>query len=257
MKSCLSISLVLMLTMGTVFADDNKYGERDPLQDFDRELRIALSEQNPTATAVLTRFPFRVNYPDGSSILLTNAQALITRFAEIFPPKVRSAILDQKEPKVMGEKGVMYGRGVLWVKKMWQTPYSEQSEAVKILTYGIDVVNLPDKGTEIKNRSSMLEFTCNTMKHRVVIDSDATGKVRYRSWNKPHFVTDKPDMDISPGVRDILGTAPCSIYQWKFRKGDAEFVVEECGLCGCGLSDARGTLEVSVAGKLQQTWWCY
>jgi len=219
MKRYIILSL-LLLFIGAVFADDNKNAERDPLIEFDRELRKALSEQNPTATAMLMHFPFQVNYPDGSSISLINAQALLTRFAEIFPPKVRSAVLDQKEPEVMGEQGIVYGHGVLWVKKILQTPYNEQQDAEKTIKYGIDVVNLPDKGVAIKNSSSKLEFTCDTMKHRIVIDSDVTGKIRYRSWNKLHWVTDNPDMEISHGVRDVLGTAPCSIYQWTFNKGD-------------------------------------
>ena len=248
MNKYIFISLLAL----SLFCSDLFAAEQTLLQEFDKNFKTAISEKNPTALAMLVHFPLRVNYPDGSSISLNNAQAITSRFAEIFQPTVCSTVLEQKEPEVMGERGIIYGHGVIWIKQIQRSSYNNQDDSGQKY-YGIETVNLPDA----INRSAKLEFTCDTNKHHVVIDSTADGNIHYRSWNKPHFINDKPDMEIFSGVRDISGTGVCSSNQWIFKKGDTEFKINESGLCGSEESDATGTLSVSVAGKPKQTWWCY
>ena len=73
--------------------------DKESFLAFDRELRYALSKQDPMVMSLLVGFPLRVN--DGAgSILVNDATALQARFEDVFPPKIRSAVLDHKVESV-------------------------------------------------------------------------------------------------------------------------------------------------------------
>ena len=121
------VTVVLVLLAGTpAFTGDSALGrscdltivgatDKQAFLRFDKELHTALSQQDVAATALLVRFPLRINYPDGSTILISNVKALQTRFTEAFPPTVRSAVIKQKADEVFcRDEGIMYGRGELW-----------------------------------------------------------------------------------------------------------------------------------------------
>jgi hypothetical protein len=218
---------------------------------FDKELRTALSRQDVAAMALLVRFPLRVNSFDGSSISLNNVEALQTRFAEVFPSTVRSAVLNQKPEDVFCKyTGIMYGHGEVWI---------EAVEGGATQRYRVMTINLPALDAErVSRKPTMLEFVCAAERHRVVIDSDGSGKVRYRAWNKPRFLADPPDMEVAAGTKSFEGTGPCAHAIWRFRKGNTEFVVSELGCAGGAVpTGATGDLEVSIDGRLQQRWWCW
>src|SRR6185312_1085859 len=59
---------------------------------FDKELRVALTKQDPVALAFLVRFPLRIN-DAGGTISIDDAAALKTHFQEVFRPAVRKEIL--------------------------------------------------------------------------------------------------------------------------------------------------------------------
>ena len=101
-------------------------------------------------------------------------------------------------------------------------------------------------------------FICDAEKHRVVVDSDLARKARYRAWNKPRSVTEKPDLEIASGTTRVEGTGLCGHSIWTFRKANTEFSINELGYTDASEpTGARGELEVSVAGKLEHRAWCY
>jgi hypothetical protein len=256
------VVLLLVLSTHVAFAGDTVLGgacdlavigasDKHAFLVFDKELRMALSRQDVAAMALLVRFPVRVNHADGSKISLNNAAALQTRFAEVFPPSVRSAVLNQKPEEIFCKyTGIMYGNGAVWI---------EAVEGAVTPRYRVTAINLPAVDTQTAaHKTSTLEYVCDAEKHRVVIDSDASGKVRYRAWNKPRFLTDHPDMEATAGTKSLEGTDACTQAIWSFRKGNTEFVVRELG-CTDGAEPAgtTGELAVLVDGRPQQRWWCW
>lgn len=219
---------------------------------FDQDLRTALSKQDAAATAMLVSFPLRINQ-DGGNFSLNNGAALQTRFAEIFPQQVRSAILNQNPETIhCNYQGINYGAGNVWVTIVGQ------GEAIR---YAIFVVNLPD--TDVGTRplgTPNIEFVCHAEKYHIMIDSDASGKVRYRAWDTTHSLTDVPDAEVPSGIKRYEGTGFCAHTYWTFTEGNTEFTVNELG-CFPDSSQppegARGQFSLSVAGKQQMTSWCY
>lgn len=216
---------------------------------FDRELRSSLSKQDAAVMALLVKYPLRIN-DDRGSYYLDDSGSLQSRFQEIFPPAVRDAVLKQgPETVACNSGGIMYGDGVVWVNP-------------KDHRYAIETVNLPGGTGLSKNQiAGRVEFVCDAEKHRVIVDTDASGAPHYRAWNKPRSLTEKPDMEISSGKKDYEGSGPCSYTIWTFTSGATKFVVH--GLGGCyedshqPPADARGRLEVSTPGKPDVSWWCH
>lgn len=224
--------------------------DKQAFLDFDRELRAALSTMDPSAIALLVRLPLRVNLPEGGAMELRDVRSLQARLAETWPAEVRSGVLNQKTGDFFcNYTGIMYGHGQVWVE-----PASESMAGA----YRVVVVNLPAaEGAERRPAAPALEFVCNAEKHRVVVDADGSGKLRYRSWNKPRLLAEVPDLEISPGTRRYDGTGPCVYATWTFKNSETEYSVSERGCPDYSVpSEATGELTVSTAGKLQQTWWC-
>jgi len=99
---------------------------------------------------------------------------------------------------------------------------------------------------------------CDAERVLIVRDTGPAGKVRYRSWNKPRFVTEKADLEIAPGSTSIEGTGPCSHSIWTFTRGAASYVVSEMGCMGGEEPPgARGELAVQVGETSTQRWCCF
>jgi hypothetical protein len=215
---------------------------------FDRELRSSFSRQDAAVMALLVKYPLRIN-DDRGSYYLEDAESLQSRFQEIFPRAVREAVVKQGPETVScTSSGIMYGDGVVWVN-----PKGDR--------YAVATVSLPEgthsSKTQIAHR---VEFVCDADKHRVIVDTEASGAPHYRAWNKPRSLTEKPDLEISKGKKDYEGSGRCAQIIWTFTSGVTKFVVEGPGGC-CEDShqppaDTRGRLEVSTAGKPAVSWWC-
>jgi hypothetical protein len=248
------ISLLLTLTAIAAFPQGADLGkscnlaavgatETKSFLAFDRELRAALSKQDTFTMAFLVKYPLRI-YDNRGGYSLNDPAALQSHFQEIFAASVHAAVMDQKpEDFFCNAEGVMYGRGDVWVDRT-------------AVGYAIKVINLPETGAA---PSSKIDFACNADKHRIVIDSQS-GAVRYRSWDRPHALSDKPDMEISTGKQGFEGTGPCAYQVWTFSRGATQYRVSGLGGCSHDPSqptDARGALEVTAAGKSLLKSWCY
>jgi hypothetical protein len=218
---------------------------------FDRELRGALSRQDAAAMAFLVHFPLHLNHPEGYSTSLDDPAALQALFAQAFPPEVRSAVLNQKPDSIKCDaNGIAYGNGEVWV-----TPLGKDRE----LRYKVKAVSLPGANREAsEQRAPRIVFVCDAEKHHVILDSVDNRTARYRAWNKPRAVTDKPDLELPSGKISWQGTNVCTYAIWQFAKGSTEYVVNSLGCTdGSEPAGAIGNLEVSEGGKLKQKWWCY
>jgi hypothetical protein len=234
----------------------NKEQWRDPdFEQFSRELIGALSRRDATAVALLTAFPLRLNFCDGSSVALENETALQNRFDEAFPAWLRSEVdklaKANDDSTVWGGDEVGIAHGLIWTKRVGRQHAAR---------YRVRIVNVcQDRGREQARSLPRLLYACETEKHRIVIDADKSDMPRYRAWNKPRFLPDPPDITMR-GTADILGTSGCAHSTWSFVQGKTRIAMEELK-CTAGTDgppdDARAQLVVLTDGKPQKMWWCY
>lgn len=219
---------------------------------FDRELRAALTGEDAVAMAFLVELPMRVNYPDGSAISLTNARSIQTRFDEVFPPALRSAVLNTKLEDIdCTTEGAMYGRGRIWV----QAASSSESTIYRIFT-----VNLLEATSSAKRGNGWsLDFACDTKTARIAIDSDANRSPRYRAWTKPRPLADPADIVITGGSEDFPGTGPCRYREWSFQNDTRRIVLGLVSPCAPDETYPPGaTAELTItAGEDVETYYCY
>jgi hypothetical protein len=214
---------------------------------FDRELREALSKQDAGMTALLVKYPLRIN-DDRGSYYLHDAASFGFRFQEVFTPAVREAVLKQRSDTIWcNSTGIMYGDGVVWVNQKGQG-------------YAIETVNQPLASGPPKRPMGAVEFVCDSEKHRVIVDLGANGVPRYRAWNKPRSFTEKPDMEIPDGKKEYEGSGSCRYFFWTFTSGSTKYRLDEPGGCFEDShqppTDSHGSLNVSVPGKPDVSWWC-
>lgn len=217
---------------------------------FDRELRIAITRQDAVALAFLVTFPLRVN-DTGGTISIDNAAALKMHFQDVFTPAVRTAILNEKFDDLgCNIEGIGYGLGVIWVNA------SDRGYAI----WSVNRDAVPPYPNTWK--TPKINYVCQTPTHRIVVETLTSGILRYRSWNKPRFVAGPPDLEILGGEGTVEGTDLCAVSVYTFKNGAAVYRVD--GALGCfGDSEpgppkaATGRLEVTVAGKPQVDSWCY
>ncbi|HEX9443257.1 MAG TPA: hypothetical protein VGA73_04015, partial [Candidatus Binatia bacterium] len=192
-------------------------------------------------------FPLRVNYPDGGALLVANPRALQTRLNEIFPPRSRAVILRQKTADIScDDRGIMYGTGELWV--------SGEGDGT-VVRYRLLSVNLRVPGGKWSVGHSGISFVCSTERLRAVVDTDASGRLRYRAWNRPRAPTDAPDLIVSGGTLRYEGSGVCSHSLWTFKKGTTEYVVSEEG-CTDKTEGANGAIDVFIGDEKKQTLSC-
>ncbi|QXW31446.1 hypothetical protein KXJ75_11025 [Aeromonas sanarellii] len=95
---------------------------------------------------------------------------------------------------------------------------------------------------EGKNGEALREFSCETAKHRILIDSTDNKSYRYRSWNKPKAISEKPDVELTDQrAWRPQGSGACSYTAWDFSRGNVNYLVFEPG--GCGEAPASGEPE--------------
>lgn len=231
------------------------FGEKDKhkFQAFDTTFRISLKNNDPATLVSVVEFPLRLNYAPGVSVSIDTPATLQAKFQEAFPLKVRDAVLNEDSTQVScGYDGVSYANGTVWVEDL--------GESTATANYFVIVVNLPqDPNAKLPSRKGRVDFVCNTGKHHIVVDEPEADKPRYRSWDTPHTVADKPDMQIDVGLYDYQGTGLCGHDVWEFKKGDIEFDVSGLGCYEDSSeppSGAKGELLILIKGDIKQRDWC-
>lgn len=211
---------------------------------FDHELRAALIRQDAAAMSFLVKFPLRVN-TDAGTILIPDAASLSGHFNDIFPTPVRDQILNTKAVDYVCryDEGIGYKAGVIWVD-------------VAKDNFSLTAVNVD---TSVGSPEPSLRFTCETDHHRIAIDEWPHGVLRYRSWNKPKPLTEKPDLELSGGKLIFQGTGICSTGEYEFESGNTVYDVSDGLGCtdGSEPKDSIGDLTISISGKEIVHAWCY
>lgn len=216
---------------------------------FDRELRSALTRRDATALALLVRFPLRVNDSSGT-ISIDDATALQSHFNDVFTPAVRKEVLDTPSDLDCSSEGVGYGRGVIWV--------NASDKGYAIWSVNRDAVP-PYPMTS--NHAPRLEYVCQTQSHRIVIDTVQGGDLRYRAWRKPRPITEAPDISLSSGKQRFEGTNVCAVPIYSFKNGDITYDVGAD--LGCFSDEnpppngATGDLTISRKDKVISREWCF
>lgn len=221
--------------------------DKSEFMRFDRDLRTALAHGDATATALLTQFPLRVNFPDDSHITLIDPATLQKQFDRVFTPELRDAVRKQKiEDLFCKYTGLDYADGGIWINLT-----GADDKQLRI-----DAVNVP--GARADEKASDIDLACSTKQFRIVID--ATGRpnaLRYRVWNLPRGVTEKPDLELT-GTRNYEGTSPCTHRIWHFKNGNAEYALSEPGCQqDAPPKNAAASLAVSINGELKLESWCF
>lgn len=218
--------------------------------EFNKELREAITRQDAVELAFLVTFPLRVNEA-GGTILLNDVGALKTHFQDVFTPAMRKEILSSDSGESdCGAEGIGYGRGVIWVHGTDRG-------------YSIWSVNRDATGPykEMYRRLPRIEFVCQTQTHRIVVDMMAGEVLRYRSWDKPRPVSGTPNIELLKGKDTFEGTNVCAVPIYTFQKGETTYSVE--GGLGCFAEsdnvpkDATGHLAVTVGERTLTEQWCY
>lgn len=217
---------------------------------FDSEFRAALTQQDAAIMSLLVQYPLRINDGRGSWYV-QDAESLQRRFQEIFPPALRSAVLADKITALscMGA-GVMYANGTVWVNLM----NSESKSPGR--RYLVESVNEPDGPETPRN----VRMSCQTARHRIVLDNGAGDAVRYRDWDTPRSLLEKPSLEIANGKETSEGTGACRHWVWTFDTGGATIVLQTIGCYEESSGPppgAHGQLSVSVKGHPDDLSWCF
>jgi len=256
-KLCVFLALTLLAT-SVVAADSGVGNERDAQEvapqsvaeflRFDRELRYAVERNDMARLALLVQFPLRVNFADRSQIMLRDPLTLQKQFARVFTPDLLKAVKAQAFDNLSGSfyNGVSYGNGGIWVNLAG----AEEKQ------FRIVAINVP--GNSPTAKAGDVELACSTKQFRIVIDSTADeSKARYRAWNLPRGLEEKPDIELV-GSRHFEGSGTCGHRVWQFKNANAEYVLSQPG-CGQDPPPERALadLQVLLDNRSQFVAWCF
>lgn len=210
---------------------------------FVAELQSALERSDPAAVALLTDFPLRVNTPDRTQYLIPDERALQRYFASAFPPELRARIRTIRDvaPERVGGEDFMLAHGLLWLTII------EHDDGPR---FRLKTVNVP--GREEPHWPT-LAMVCETPKHRIIIDLISAEQSRYRSWNLPRALTEKPDLELK-GQRTSEGTGACQHPQHVFESGKTRITAIQGG---CRKNEwPANTIVVEIDAVEVNAWGC-
>lgn len=210
---------------------------------FERELKRALADADPIATALLVSFPLRINLADGGRIDIGNAAALQTHFELAFPSSVRAAIVESDSRRGFIAGRFLMADGTLWLDRIDHGNGPRLRVAiVNVMRQGPSTVAYP-----------RLMYACETIKHRIVVEQTGAEEYRYRSWNLPAFPPATPSLQMT-GSASWEGTAECGHATYAFKRGDTRIDLSEPG---CGKNNwPEGQLTVTINDEPAGDWMC-
>lgn len=237
----LLLTVCLLLSAALAVAEDDPYPHVQRYQVFASDLKLALERADPAAVALLTQFPLTVNLPGQTSLSIPNARTLQARFGEVFPAALRQRVQGvDLVPDPMGER-FMLANGLLWAEIV------EHGNGPR---FRLSTVNVPGDAAAAWPQLLMV---CETPKHRIIIEQTGEEQSRYRSWNLPRALTEKPDLEMS-GVSSYEGTGECRHPVHTFERGDTRIVVSAGG---CREDEwPENDVVVEVKGKVAGEWGC-
>jgi hypothetical protein len=260
----LILLLALALPARVAFAGDTVLGESCDLKsvfevtdkqgflDFDASLRAALKNGDPSALSLLVKFPLGLQDADGSSLAITDAATLQSKFDLAFPQTVRDAILKLKPSDFWcNYVQAFYNSDGVQVN-------IEQVKVGEAKEFRVTSVDLIPSSNPLAKSDHQIRFVCHTQKYRILIDQTGAEKLRYRAWVKPSTFPDKPDMEIDTGAETVEGSDICGHSIWTFKNGKTQYQVSELGCTnGSEPKDSVGSVNITIGDKPIETLWCY
>lgn len=252
-RRCAALAVLLWIAFATVAAAQPEDEYHASFRGFVRELQAVLKADDPQALALLVNFPLRINHGDGGVTSLDTPLTLVQRYAEVFTPAVRKAILDsaKEEDFIFRGSDVGIGLGSAWAEQY----AGEEGDTF----FRLKVINLTPPGPDPAEGKMRLAFACLTRKHRILIENRASdGAARYRVWNRPKSPLEAPDLELEHGKSGWEGSGVCATQNWEFPAGGVTIRVAELA-CGSGEEPAGAIGELTVTKKdgSTQQWYCF
>ncbi|WP_368229503.1 hypothetical protein [Aeromonas sp. R10-1] len=224
------------------------FGDEGEFIYFDSDLRKALESSSLDQLSTMIKYPLRITGTEWGAIAITNPNSLRDNYSRIFTKEVVNAILKTNPNGIVSSSdGIHYSDG----------NNSNASVGVialyvdKKLAYKIGSINLPLTAERKHSKDETgITYQCETKKHMILIDSMPNNLYRYRSWNKPRKITEKPDVEIKdPKAWRPQGTGACSYTLWDFSRGNISYQIDEGSPCGeQSIPDKKGSVRVYIGG---------
>jgi len=221
------------------------YGDKGEFYKFDAELRQALKSGNAEKVAFLVSYPLTVYGPEWGKTSIEDAAALQQNYSKIFTKEVVDSVLNEDLKDLFSNTdGIRY-----FHDQMRQASIAVWALGEDAPVYKINSVYLPTDNEDAKAASNEpeIQFQCETKKHQIIIDYLPNKSYRYRSWNKPKSVNEKPNMELSdPKAYEPQGHGICGYDMWVFTTGDTKFRIDGAGGCGESTEPSKGYLQVLI-----------
>lgn len=224
------------------------FGDKGEFVYFDSDLRKALESLNMEQLSTMIKYPLRITGTEWGAIAIADPNSLRDNYSRIFTKEVVNSVLKTIPSGIISSSdGIHYT----------DSRNSNVSVGVialtvdKKLAYKIDSINLPlTAGRKHSKDEEGVRYQCETKKHMILIDSMHNNLYRYRSWNKPRKVTEKPDVEIKdPKAWRPQGTGACSYILWDFSRGNVSYQIDEGSPCGeQSAPDKKGSVRVYIGG---------
>jgi hypothetical protein len=174
-----------------------------------------IKTKNITAISKLTLFPLERRYPIPS---IKDSAELRTRFSEVFDDSLIALITSsnvEKDWSQMGWRGIMLGRGVLWLQDdgtLQTVNYQSKVEA----EMQQELIEKERKSLHV----SLQEYSTpgvilETSKFRIRIDLMEDETYRYASWGINKQMSDEPDIILKDGILEFDGSGGNHHYVFK------------------------------------------
>ncbi|KEO83641.1 hypothetical protein [Tumebacillus flagellatus] len=113
------------ISAGNPYRDAGIYYPKE-FEAFFKKLQQMVQEENHEAVADLLRFPLRVN-DSGKNYKNATREEFLNQYDEIMTTRVKTALINQKaEDLFVNDRGVMVGRGEIWINEVVHTDEDQQ-----------------------------------------------------------------------------------------------------------------------------------
>ncbi|WP_447872642.1 hypothetical protein [Serratia fonticola] len=236
--------------LGLVLSMASVYGQEDALpikyQSIVHSFIDAAKNKDRQAIGDRIAYPLKREYPIAE---IRGPQEMLSRFDEVFDSTLLDTIAQssaQQDWQAMGWRGIMLGRGVIWMD------YDGNIIAVNYQT-ALEARLVSELIAKQKNtlHSSLKEYQrpvlmWQTEKFTIRIDQLNNGKYRYASWAKGNPIGEKPDLVLKNGEVKFEGSGGNHTFQ--FQSGPYQY---DCQVTVIGTGDSPpGVLMVYKNGEL-------
>ncbi|MDR2933779.1 MAG: hypothetical protein LBU68_00655 [Rickettsiales bacterium] len=229
MKKIWFLFIIISLTSINGYAQDEFKDKR--LEDLKKFIEIVKTD-NAEKICEYISFPLSRKNPLPP---VKDKDDCISRYADIFDDKLKTAITTSNSDEDWGEvgwRGIMYERtdiypvpGAMWFDGVAETSDAPLTGKITAINYQSDKEKELQKELIEKDRNSIYKSLSDFESNSVILDTDKfiiridnmndwIAK-RYASWSKPKTMADEPDIIISNGYKNFDGSGGNNYYIFK------------------------------------------